>query len=105
MFSGRDIPNVPLAGRLKFFLPAWETLTKDSQVLGVVTGYKIPLLNTPIQKKLPIQNLSQQQVQLVTNELQDLLRKGAIHKSSHCDGEFLSNVFLVAKKDGGQRRS
>ena len=49
------------------------------------------------------QRLSQEQSQLIEKEVIELLRKGAISKTSHVERELLSNLFLVPKKDGGQR--
>jgi len=36
-----QIPNVPLAGRLKFFYKNWEKLTKDPQILSMMKGHKV----------------------------------------------------------------
>ena len=40
---------------------------------------------------------------LVEEEVQVMLLKGAIQETNSSEGEFLSNIFLVPKKDGGQR--
>ena len=104
LFSSENIPNVNLAGRLKYFVKAWETLTQDPNVLSLVKGYEIPLLSKPRQQKPPqdVQmNLAQRL--LVDKEVDNMLKKGAILKVSHSEGEFLSNLFLVEKKDGGHR--
>lgn len=103
LLSGQVIPNVPLAGRLKYFLPAWESLTQDQSILKIVKGYQIPFQNHPYQGKPNPQVVNQSQSKLIEAEVLGLLEKGAISKSSHCEGEFLSNLFLVPKKDGSQR--
>ena len=36
-------------------------------------------------------------------EVKEMLKKGAIRQASTVKGEFLSNLFLVKKKDGVQR--
>ena len=33
------IPQVPLAGRLKYFLKSWGKLTRDSSILGITQGF------------------------------------------------------------------
>ena len=53
LFSARKVPNLPLAGRLKHFLEAWEILTKDPEILEIVKGSKIPFLKNPTQEEFP----------------------------------------------------
>ena len=43
-FSERKVPNLPLAGRVEHFLEACKILTKDSEILEIVKGFKIPCL-------------------------------------------------------------
>ena len=40
---------------------------------------------------------------LLTKEVESMLKKGAIQKTSVKKGQFLSNLFLVGKKDAGKR--
>ena len=104
LFSEKVIPNMPLAGRLKHFSHAWEKITQDREILSIVEGYEIPFLRLPIQDKLPRQaQMSKESESLVEQEILEMLVKGAIQKVQHCPGEFLSNMFLVGKKDGGNR--
>lgn len=49
MFSERIVTNLSIVGRLKHFLEAWEKLTKDSEILGIV---KIPFLKNPAQDRV-----------------------------------------------------
>ena len=39
----------------------------------------------------------------MTEEISEMIAKGAIQEASHEGKGILSNVFLVPKKDGGQR--
>ena len=104
LFSKVKIPQVPLAGRLKCFKKSWEILTKDPKILEIIEGYCIPLLEKPVQRELPnVIKMNQEQHELVNKEIKAMLEKGAISKVNHVEGEFLSNVFLVGKKDGGNR--
>ena len=43
------------------------------------------------------------QRQAIYKEVLKLLEKGAIVKAQHCQGEFISNLFLVPKKTGDLR--
>ena len=100
-----EIPRVPLAGRLKHFLAAWKKLTGDKEISNMVEGLEIPFVSKPFQTKIPHQiKFSPQQEGLV---LQEMLQKGAVIPVKHQEGEFLSNIFLVPKKEGlkvvGQR--
>ena len=103
LFSARDVPKLPLAGRLKHFIETWKILTKDSEILELVVEDKIPFNKNPVQQKItetPHMNLDQRhQVQVEI----DMLEKGAMCQTSHLKEEFLSNVFLVGKKGGGNR--
>lgn len=93
-----------MAGRLNKFLPAWEKLTKDHDVLSIVKGYQIPFQTIPIQTK-PVTNIQvhKDQKVLIEKEITEMLRKGAIRMYQNQPGQFLSALFLVGKKDGGHR--
>ena len=102
LFSKQKIPKCALAGRIKEFLPAWKLLTKDQELLALVEGYQIPLLIEPVQEKAPkIPNFNQEQQKLVNLEMKAILEKGSISKVGHSKGEFLSSLFLISKKGGG----
>jgi len=70
-------------------------------MLQVVTGYKLELVSTPVQGVAPV--LGTGKVDLVEEEVQKLLRKGAIKAVPNCPGQFLSRIFLEPKKDGSFR--
>ena len=44
-----------------------------------------------------------QESELINQEVEEMLRKGALHLVHSKDSQFLSNLFLVPKKDGGNR--
>ena len=67
-------------------------------------GYKIPLLRTPIQEKIPLNTpLNENQKFLMEKEIKEMLEMGAIENFSNAQNQFLRNIFLVRKKDGGYR--
>ena len=47
--------------------------------------------------------MSQQGEELVKLGVKEMLKKGAIRKVQPSKGEYVTNLFLVKKKDGGQR--
>jgi len=102
-----DLASLPLAGRLKYFLPVWEQITRDPWVLQVVSGYLIEFSHTPIQFQLPNKvPTSLEHQTLIDQEVQELLSKNAVHYVNQtCPEEpgFVSSIFVVPKKGGGHR--
>ena len=106
MFPEELKQNVHLGGRISHFVQSWEKLSKDHEILEIVKGYKIPLLRTPVQEKIPLNTpLKENQKFLVEKEIKEMFEKGAIknvsqHKDQHAQNQFLSNLFLVKKRWG-----
>ena len=48
LFPKNPIPELPLAGRLKFFYSNWAKLTQDPNILNIVQGFEIPFLENPV---------------------------------------------------------
>ena len=93
-----------LAGRLECFAKNWELITRDRWVLDTIQGYHIELMSEPYQHSRPHPpHYNQEQTSLIVEEIGDLLQKGAISEVPHPQGGFYSTLFLVPKKDGGQR--
>jgi len=93
-----------LAGRVAYFLPNWEVLTQDQWVLQTVAGYHLELTQTPTQVRVPHQiRCSPESKSQKTSEVQELLSKGAVVETQVSPRNFVSQIFLVEKKDGGQR--
>ena len=95
-------PDIPLAGRLKYFQKNWKILIQDPKILSIVKDYDIPFVEKPYQYQIPAKAKFDTQTQLVNQEIQDMLKKGAIEKLSPVPNQFLSNIFLV--KNGGKNR-
>ena len=49
----------------------------------------------------PPLNMNQEEVLLEDQEIQDLLREGAVKLSEPSSDQFLSSIFLIPKKNGG----
>ena len=99
--------NLPIAGRLKHYLLAWEQITKDPWVLQVTQGYQIQFMTEPVQTHTPVSMFTTQEDQnLIDQEVQELLAKQAVHfvsKNSQNTRGFISSLFVVPKKGGGHR--
>ena len=92
------------AGRLTHCMENWRRITQDQWVLETVRGFRIPFVSDPRQRQQPRQLcLSKEAEALLEVEIQEMLEKGAIQESQTKGRGFVSKVFLVPKKDGGQR--
>ena len=100
----RDI-IIPLhAGRIKGFIENWSLVTQDPWVLQVVQGFQLPLVDHPTQTLTPPElKFPTDQTKLITAEVHELLGKGAISLVQGDAGGFISQIFIVPKKDGGYR--
>lgn len=67
-----------------------------------MSGYKLDLISPPVQGAPPLAS-GTGKADLIEEEVQKLLRKGAIKEVPNCHGQFLSRIFLVPKKDGSFR--
>ena len=91
-----------LTRRVLYHQQNWGVLTQDNWVLQTVQGYLIDLTHTPHQSHIPPPiDLSQEKHALVTQEVQELLSKGAIVESIPSPMSFISQIFLVEKRGGG----
>ena len=98
--------NVPLAGHLRYFQNNWEVITKDSWVLRTVSGYKIAFIQQPWQRQPPRKlTFAQAAEDSLRKEIINMESKHAISEITPdgTDQGFYSQLFLVPKKDGGQR--
>ena len=93
--------QLPLTGRLPYFIENCQNITQDSAILDIVQGFQIQFQSFPVQKTLPRPSL--QNCKLVNEEIETLLHKGAIKRVPFDDQAFYHRMFLVAKKGGGQR--
>ena len=104
LFPKAEIGNFPLAGRLQYFLENWKILTNDPKILQWVSGLKIDFREELFQERVPDQaQMSIQESELIIQEVEAMLRKGAVHLVYSKDSQFLSNLFLVPKKDVGKQ--
>ena len=100
-----QMTDLPQVGRLCHHLSNWSIITQDWWVLNTVQGYLIDLVSEPHQQSPPNPPYySSEQTSLIHEELTKMLKKQAIQLLEHpVEAGFLSNIFLVPKKNGGQR--
>ena len=92
----------PLAGRLQYFIRNWEMITQDQWVLDAVQG--VPLTQTLHQPHPPrVLHHPSEEEELKQEEIKGMLEKQAIEETTPTGHSFVSTIFLVAKKAGGQR--
>ena len=79
-------------------------ITGDPWILEVVKGYKLELDHKPVQHKPPPPLImNKRDMALTQTEIEKMVTKGAIVPVAPCKGQFLSQIFLVPKKDGSAR--
>ena len=94
--------QAPLSGRLKFYSENLEKFTQDVNILAIVQGFKIPFSQTQFQFGSPqLGRVNQEERLQINSEIKEMLMKGAIQQVKSEPGEFLNNLSLVNKKDGG----
>lgn len=69
---------MPVAGRLKQFLKAWQILTGDQEIVTIAKGYQMPFLCQPHQKWILTKINFSQKEELVSSEIGNFLKKVSI---------------------------
>lgn len=93
------------AGRLKYYLRSWRAITNNDYILDAIAGYSIPFITVPNQcpEEYPKHHFSVGESSLLKKEIEHLLDIKAIRKCNPVSGQFVSDIFLVPKKDGSMR--
>ena len=95
---------ITLAGRLVHFLPNWRHITFDPEILNTIRGYKLEFSSPPVQNKIRQPLLFSQTVSnKIDIEIAALRKKGALSVAKPVSDQFVSNLFLVRKRDGSSR--
>ena len=101
-----DSLEIPLGGRLKFFVKEREKITNDQLVLSVLKqGYKLEFQAIPTRAGIGQTCANVRDTHILMEEVEKLLQKGAIEPVPFAeihDG-FYSTFFLVPKKTGDLR--
>lgn len=82
----------------------WKNITNNSWVLKTIQGCEIDFVQIPEQVNVPRQiQFDVDEINLINDEIVELLEKGAIERVSKNNATFLSNIFVVPKKNGKLR--
>lgn len=93
-----------ISGRLCKFYEKWTTITSNTIILEWIKGYKIPLIQVPVQTNLPkTPSFSKAELLLLFEEINKLIIRGAIVKCEPLNDQFLSSFFLADKPNGQKR--
>ena len=92
-----------VAGNITHHFSDWRSITSDPSILEIVSGYPINLEQLLYQISVPCIKFSKGDEHIIAVEVQKLLDKGVLSKTTHCNGEFISSVFTRPKKDGSHR--
>ena len=85
-------------GKLGNFLPTWEYFTEDREIIQTIKGKGIQLTEMPFQDRIPKTHRSTD-LELLKKEVEKLRQRGVVEYAEHEEGEYISNVFVVRKKD------
>lgn len=99
-------PEIPVGGRLKYFVQEWEKITQDQWVLSVIRdGLKFEFTAKPPYTGIRHTNVNVQNAAILQSEVEKLLQKGAIEPvpPENMKTGFYSTFFLVPKKTGDLR--
>ena len=97
--SSVNVPHV--AGKLRQFVSVWQTITSDYSILSSIKGVKIEFVAYPKQTMIPREyNFDATEVVIIDKQIETFLQTGFIETTSHCEGEYISNIFIRPKKKG-----
>ena len=89
------------AGNVKKFLLNWQQITKNSEILEIFQGSKIPFCTFPPSTVNNNPRFAQPEIDAIDNEISKFLQKGVAKHSYHEEGELISPIFVTPKSDGG----
>jgi hypothetical protein len=93
-----------IGGQISQYFTKWESITSDPTILQTVKGEKIEFLGQPpMQYVCPSNSIAKEHAAEIDNEVNSLIKKQVIRECNHVQGEFLSPIFSVPKKDGKVR--
>jgi hypothetical protein len=97
--------NIPLGGRLTYFLGNWKFITRYTYLLESISGYRIEFHAKPIQTNSEYQIiLSEMETNVLNSEIEEMLSKRAVEfVQSQTKDQFVSHLFIPPKRDGGMR--
>ena len=97
----QNTPQNFYAGKISSNIERWKEITSDRKILKIVLGYQLEFVQPPLQVKLPHQIcFSPAEENVIHMEIQKLLDKNVIEKTTRDDNDFISTIFTRKKRDG-----
>ena len=94
----------PPAGRLRFKVNDWMSITSDPHIISAIRGYHLDFYSKPMQLCEPPQIVfNDTELSFLMYEISRLLEKGVIVPCNVDLNQFVSTVFLRPKKNGTYR--
>lgn len=96
-------PEIPVGGRLFYFLKEWQKITDDQWVLNVIKeGYKLEFKSKPQLTGVRKTCAPAKSLAILNSEIKDLKEKNAVEivPQREIPNGFYSTFFLVPKKMG-----
>ena len=91
-------------GQLEKHVRQWRKLTNHRNILSIISGDKIEFSDAPkIQHKARSPKFSDEEINLIEDEIDKLLIKGIMKETCHKEKKFVSPIFTVHKSNGGIR--
>ena len=88
-------------GQLENHVRQWRKLTNDPNILSIISGDKTEFVDAPmIQHKARSPKFSDEEINLIKDEIDKLLSKGIMKETCHEDKEFVSPIFVSHKING-----
>ena len=103
LFPQPPTPNFPVGGCLKHFKSEWYKLTKDPELISMISGCLIHLIEHLPNYCSATMSLTTLERKAAWDHIHSLLAKKAVVRTTASANDFISSVFLVPKKDGGFR--
>ena len=97
------VPKETIGDRVSLAYHNWERITRDLEIFEMVIGCPIPFLSIPPTNKGWSPKFAKSEKKLVGQEVEKLLKKGAIKLVPESAIQFGGHLFLRPKKDGTQR--
>ena len=92
------------AGNIKSFLPKWEEITTDKNILdNVRDGLRISFKDIPEPVNPSQHPFSSYEKEIIDSEINKFLKRKVILPTNINEGDFVSSIFTRTKKDGSHR--
>ncbi|MEW8548293.1 MAG: hypothetical protein AB2693_32720 [Candidatus Thiodiazotropha sp.] len=93
------------AGSISSHFSSWVEITSDKRLLDVVkNGYSIEFESEPDILGFSNQSsFSKKEADIISQEIEKLVKMEVLSTVEPCADQFLSNIFIVPKHDGGHR--